>query len=78
MHVATFNPSSLVDLTRDEPMNKALAKGYTRAVLAESDFHSIELLVKPDVDFDDQFTAWDVVKGEWLIINGWNFTFEEA
>jgi hypothetical protein len=57
-------------------MADAIKAGYTRAVLAESDAVTLELLVKPETDFDDRFKAWDVDGQEFIRVNGWLFTVE--
>ncbi len=56
----------------------AAPAGFTRAVFASSDSFDLELLVRPDTDFDDRFTAWDIDAEELLAVNGWLFEIEEA
>lgn len=56
----------------------ALADGYTREVFATSDDYDHFLLVKPDVEFDSRFLAYDTDQHEWIKINGWLYSFEEA
>lgn len=55
---------------------EARAAGYTLAVLASSDQHDLELLVKPDTDLDSAFPAFCRSEQEWLNVNGWLFSFE--
>ncbi len=56
--------------------NVATLEGFTKEVFASSDGCDLYLLVKPDTDFDDRFKAWDSDNQEWLMVNGWLFTFE--
>ncbi len=58
--------------------NVAVLDGFTREVVAESDTMTLCLLVKPDTDFDDAFKAWDMDEQEFIRVNGWLFTVEEA
>ncbi|QIG74596.1 hypothetical protein EVC11_014 [Rhizobium phage RHph_I20] len=63
-----------------EPMtseNGARLLGYTREMLAESLFHSIHVLVKPDADLDGLVRVFDCDQCEMLTLRGWNWTFEE-
>lgn len=52
--------------------------GYSRRIVVECSFHTLELLVKPDADLGDRFKAWDVETKEFLFVNGWLFTFEDV
>lgn len=54
----------------------ARERGYTQAIMASGGCYDLELLIKPDTDLDDRFTAFDVDNGEYLAINGWLFSFE--
>lgn len=56
----------------------ARAAGYTREVLADCGQHTLSLLVMPGQDYDDTFKAWDLDEDEYVIVNGWLWTFEEA
>lgn len=58
--------------------NVATLQGYTKHVLAFSDQFDLDLLVKPDTDFDDAFKAWDTDAQEFIRVNGWLFTIEEG
>jgi hypothetical protein len=58
--------------------NIAILAGFTQEVLAESDQHSLCLLVKPGTDFDTSFKAWDMDEQEFIRVNGWLFTVEAA
>lgn len=58
--------------------NTAILEGFTRDVMAFSDACDLHLLVKPDADLDDRFKAWDCDEQEWIRVNGWLFTFEDA
>lgn len=53
--------------------NVAVLDGYTREVHLISDACELYLLVKPDVDLDDTFRAWDMDNQEWIRVNGWLF-----
>lgn len=55
----------------------ARTQGYTRAVVADCDLHTLELLIKPDADLDGTFRAWDRDQQEWLRVNGWLFVIED-
>ena len=55
---------------------EAREAGYTRAVIADSTHHTLELLIEPEADLDDTFLAFDRDANEMLHINGWNFTIE--
>ncbi len=52
----------------------AKLRGYTKPATLEASCYTLELLVKPDVDFDSKFTAFDINEGEMLSINGWLYT----
>lgn len=62
----------------DQGARDAWAKGYRRSVIADGGPYTLELLVKPDVDLDGSFKAYDLDEGQWLTVHGYNFTFEEA
>lgn len=53
---------------------EAREAGYTRAVVADSTHHTLELLIEPDADLDFIFLAFDRSENEMLHIHGWNFT----
>lgn len=55
---------------------EAREAGYTRAVVAESTYHTLELLIEPEADLDDTFLAFDRCANEMLHVHGWNFTIE--
>lgn len=55
---------------------EAREAGYTRAVVADSTHHTLELLIEPEADLDDTFLAFDRSANEMLHIHGWNFTIE--
>jgi hypothetical protein len=57
--------------------NVAILAGYTKPLEAYNDRGDVLfLLVKPDVDLDSAFRAWDTDCQEWLRINGWLWLFE--
>ena len=58
--------------------NKAILQGYTRQVIAKGREFDLYLLVKPDTDFDGQFKTYDTDNQEFIRVNGWLFTFEDA
>lgn len=62
----------------EELTRAAMAKGYTRAIWAESDDYTLSLLVKPDADIEGTFRAWDQDESEWLKVNGWLFSIEDV
>lgn len=64
--------------TDQEMIQKALAKGYTRRITADSSEYTLDLLVNPEADLDGRFKAFCMDELEWLKVNGWLFTFEEA
>lgn len=45
--------------------------GYTRPVYIEGDVTGFAALVRPDVDFDDEFRCFDTDSQEWLTVAGW-------
>ncbi|MCW1432000.1 hypothetical protein [Novosphingobium sp. JCM 18896] len=51
----------------------AIAAGFTKAVIADSSQHTLELLIKPDTDLDGTFEAYDRSENEMLSVNGWLF-----
>jgi len=55
---------------------EAREAGYTRAVVADSTHHTLELLIEPEADLDDTFLAFDRGANEMLHVHGWNFTIE--
>ena len=48
----------------------AVMAGYTREVHLTSDTINLYLLVKPDVDLDERFRAWEMAKQKFIHING--------
>lgn len=58
--------------------NIATLEGYTRDLFAYSGSFDLHILVRPDTDLDDRFKAWDCDLQEWVRLNGWLFTFEDA
>lgn len=50
---------------------QAEAQGFTRQVSLELGHYSLDVLVRPDVDFDDRFRAFCLAENEYLNINGW-------
>jgi hypothetical protein len=56
--------------------NVAILAGYTREVTADAGMLSLNLLVIPGTDYDDCFKAWDMDEQEFILVNGWLWTFE--
>lgn len=64
--------------TDQELISKAMARGYTREVWAECADHTLNLLVQKDIDLDGRFVAFDLDECEFLRVNGWLFSIEDA
>lgn len=60
------------------PNQAALDAGFTREIFATSSEYDLYLLIKPDADLDGTFRAWDSDCFEWLKVNGWQFSIEDA
>lgn len=58
--------------------NIAVLEGFTYEIHGESSQYSLYLLVKPGTDLDSRFRAWDMDNQEFIIVNGWLFSFEDA
>jgi hypothetical protein len=58
--------------------NVAVLAGFTKEVFATSSQYDLNLLVQPGVDYDDCFKAWDMDEQEFILVNGWLFSFEDA
>lgn len=56
----------------------ALLHGYVREIVAEGGGMTLNLLVKPDADFDGRFKAWDRDAEGLIAVNGWLFEIEAA
>ena len=56
--------------------NVAVLNGYTVEINAACDRYDLALLVKPDVDLDGLFKAWDMDEQEYIMVSGWLFTTE--
>lgn len=54
------------------------AADYTRQVYATCSTYDLVIMVRPDADLDGTFTAWDEDEHEFIRVNGWLWTFEEA
>lgn len=54
----------------------AIALGYTKAVVAYEAGTELNLLIKPDTDYDTTFKAWCLDEHEFLSVNGYMFTIE--
>jgi hypothetical protein len=53
-------------------------EGFTVEVLASCSEHDLELMVRPDTDYDSTFEAWCLAEQEMLRVNGWLFVIEEV
>ena len=60
--------------------NVAILAGFTVEVMAYSDNgqYDLPLLVRPGTDYGDRFRAWSMDDQEFINVNGWLFTVEEA
>lgn len=56
--------------------NTAILAGYTKELLADGGPYSLHLFVKPSQFLDERFRAYDADNCEWLMVNGWLFSFE--
>jgi hypothetical protein len=52
--------------TRRDTWNK-----YTQHIIVHGDGITLDLMVKPDTDFDDAFKAWDRDAEEYIMVAGW-------
>lgn len=57
--------------------NTAILAGFTREVEASCTEYDVHMFVRPNVDFDDRFRAYDADNCEWIMVNGWMWTFED-
>ena len=57
--------------------NDAILAGYTKQIIVSAGMDDLDLLVKPDVDLDDRFRAWDMDAQGYIKVNGWMCTFED-
>ena len=44
---------------------------YTQHIIVHGDGITLDLMVKPDTDFDDAFKAWDRDAEEYIMVAGW-------
>ncbi len=58
--------------------NVAVLEGFTKELMAYSDGVDLHIMVKPNEDLGERFRAWCCDEQEWLMINGWLFSFEEV
>lgn len=56
----------------------AATDSYTVRVWGECQDASFPMLIQPGTDLDSRFKAWDVDEGEFIMVNGWLWTFEPA
>lgn len=56
--------------------NTAILQGYTEEYVAECDECVLYILAKPEDDFDGSIRVWDMDNQEFIVINGWLFSFE--
>lgn len=57
--------------------NGAVLAGFTEEWLAYSGSHDLFLLVKPGTDLTDRFRAWCCDEQEFIMVNGWLYTYEK-
>ena len=50
--------------------NVAHIAGFTREIFGTSDGPDLHLMVRPDIDLDDRFFAWDCGEQEFVRVNG--------
>jgi hypothetical protein len=58
--------------------NEAVMAGFTRHVIADCGQHKFACLVKPDADLDGVVKVFNTDDQEWLCLNGWGWSFEDA
>jgi hypothetical protein len=65
--------------TRGQAMsdNTAILAGFTREVMANSDAGEMHIFIKPDADLDGRFKAYNADDCEWVVLNGWLWSFDE-
>lgn len=56
--------------------NIAILEGYTEQYVVEYNEDVINILAKPEDDFDDIIKVWDIDNQEFLYLKGWLFSFE--
>lgn len=65
--------------TDEELINRAMTRGYTREVYAVVEFGSmLHLLVKPTADLDARFNGFCLDECEYLRVDGWACSIEDA
>lgn len=58
-------------MTQAFTTEQAISQGFTRQVAFEAGHNYLNVLVRPDVDFDDKFRCFCLDEHEFLSINGW-------
>lgn len=58
--------------------NVAVLDGFTDGYMAYSPMADMFIMVKPGTDFDSRFKAWDSDMQEYVMVNGWMWTFERT
>ena len=56
--------------------NVAVLEGFTREAEASNGAIDLYLLIRPGTDLESTFRAWDTDEQEFIVVNGWLFTFE--
>lgn len=56
----------------------ATRDGYTQEVVLANWQAELYLLVKPGTDLGERFKAWDTDNQEFILVNGWLFSVEDA
>ena len=54
--------------------NVAVLQGFTKEVVIENESLTLFLLVRPETDLGERFTAWDADNQEFIRVNGWLFS----
>ena len=44
---------------------------YTQHIIVHGDGITLDLMVRPETDFDDAFKAWDRDAEEYIMVAGW-------
>lgn len=57
-------------------MNKP--ENYTLELYGYASAVDLHISVEPDTDLDSRFKAYDHDEDEMIMVNGWNFTFDQV
>ena len=59
--------------TATTKIEQAKANGYTKPVIVEGDWYSLELLVRPTEDLQQEYEAFDCEDNRMVTVKGWLF-----